>query len=111
MPRKKHYIFYDDQFKATAVALTNIPGALVREVAQVLDIHEVMLYRWRMEMRRGEIVTKKKSAQLDPEMKSELKRLRKLEREHADLKEENEILKKFERYTSNLKKTSSPSSK
>lgn len=112
MARKKHYNFYDDHFKATAVALTHIPGALVREVAQVLDIHEVMLYRWRMEMRRGEIVTKKKTtAQLDPEMKAELKRLRKLERENARLKEENEILKKFERYVSELRKKPSPSSK
>ncbi len=111
MARKKHYNFYDDQFKATAVALTEMPGVLARHVAETLDIHEVMLYRWRMEMRRGEIVTKKKSAQLDPEMKAELKRLRKMEREHEQLKLENEILKKFERYTSQLKKTSSPSSK
>lgn len=102
MARKKHYNFYDDQFKATAVALTEMPGVLARHVAETLDIHEVMLYRWRMEMRRGEIVTKKKSAQLDPEMKAELKRLRKMEREHEQLKLENEILKKFERYTSQL---------
>ncbi len=112
MARKKHYKFYDDHFKATAVALTDIPSVLVREIAQVLDIHEVMLYRWRMEMRRGEIVTKKKvTAQLDPEMKAELKRLRKLERENARLKQENEILKKFNRYTSQLRKKPSPSSK
>lgn len=113
MPRKKHYNFYDDQFKTTAVALSNIPGVLVRHVAEVLEVHEVMLYRWRMEVRRGEIVTKKKSksAQLDPEMKAELKRLRKLERENAQLKLENEILKKFERYISQQRKKPSPSSK
>ena len=59
MARKKHYNFYDDHFKATAVALTEIPGVLVKHVAEVLDIHEVMLYRWRMEVRRGEIMSKK----------------------------------------------------
>ena len=69
MARKKHYNFYDDTFKATAVALTEIPGVLARHVAEVLDIHEVMLYRWRMEMRRGEIMTRKKISQLAPEMK------------------------------------------
>ena len=86
---------------------------LVKHVAEVLDIHEVMLYRWRMEVRRGEIMSKKKSksTQLDPEMKAELKRLRKLERENEQLKLENEILKKFERYISEQRKTSSPSSK
>ena len=113
MPRKKHYNFYDDHFKATAVALTEIPGVLAKHVAEVLDIHEVMLYRWRMEVRRGEIVSKKKSqsTQLDPEMKAELKRLRKLERENEQLKLENEILKKFDRYISQQRKKPSPSSK
>ncbi|WP_370980197.1 hypothetical protein [Agaribacterium sp. ZY112] len=41
-----------------------------------------MLYRWRMEMRRGQLMPKKKDIQIDPELKAELKRLRKLEREH-----------------------------
>ena len=71
MPRKKHYNFYDDHFKATAVTLTQMPGVLARHVAEVLDIHEVMLYRWRMEMRRGQIMSKKKNIQIDPEMKAE----------------------------------------
>lgn len=113
MPRKKQYNFYDDSFKATAVALTEIPDVKVRQIAEVLDIHEVMLYRWRMEVSRGDIVSKKKSKaiQLDPEMKAELKRLRSVEREHAQLKLENDILKKFERHVSQQKKTSSPSFK
>lgn len=107
MTRKKHYKFYDDTFKATAVRLTEIPGILARHVAEVLDIHEVMLYRWRMEMRRGEIVSKRKSVELDSEMKAELKRLKKIEREHAILKEENEILKEGIRHSLRQKKKSS----
>ena len=81
MARRKHYNRYDDDFKATAVSLTKIPGVLAKYVAEALDIHEVMLYRWRMEMRRGQIMAKK-NIQIDPEVKSELKRLRKLERAH-----------------------------
>ncbi|WP_339068238.1 transposase [Teredinibacter turnerae] len=50
MARRKHYNSYDDDFKATAVALTEIPGVQANHVAEALDIHEVMLYRWRMEM-------------------------------------------------------------
>lgn len=94
MARRKHYNFYDDDFKATAVALTEISGVLSKDVAEALDIHEVMLYRWRMEMRRGQIMSKKKNIQIDPELKAELKRLRKLERDHNLLKEEHTLLKK-----------------
>lgn len=94
MARRKHYNFYDDAFKATAVALTEIPGVKAIHVAEALDIHEVMLYRWRMEVRRGQIMAKKKNINIDPELKSELKRLRKLERDHNLLKEEHSLLKK-----------------
>lgn len=94
MARRKHYNFYDDDFKATAVALTEIPGVYATHVAEALDIHEVMLYRWRMEMRRGQIMSKKKNIQIDSTMKSELKRLRKLEKAHALLQEEHGLLKK-----------------
>lgn len=94
MARRKHYNCYDDNFKATAVALTEIPGIKAIHVAEALDIHEVMLYRWRMEMRRGQIMAKKKDINIDPELKSELKRLRKLERDHNLLKEEHSLLKK-----------------
>jgi len=43
MACRKHYNAYDDNFKATAVALSEIPGVLVMHVAEALDIHEVML--------------------------------------------------------------------
>jgi transposase len=109
MPRRKNYNAYDDDFKATAVALTEIPGVLSKHVAEALDIHLVMLYRWRMEMRRGEIMAKKKSIQVDPEMAAELKRLRVLERDHNILKQEHELLKKAIRHSLEQKKKSSSS--
>ena len=109
MTRRKHYVFYDDDFKATAVSLTEIPGVLAKHVAEALDIHEVMLYRWRMEMRRGQLMAKKKNITIDPEVKSELKRLRKLERDHNLLKEEHALLKKAIRFSSQRKGKSSNS--
>lgn len=109
MARRKHYNFYDDNFKATAVALTEIPGVKATHVAEALDIHEVMLYRWRMEMRRGQIMAKKKDIQIDPELRSELKRLRKLEREHNLLKQEHDLLKKAIQFSLNQKGKSSNS--
>jgi transposase len=110
MARRKHYNAYDDDFKATAVALTEIPGVYATHVAEALDIHEVMLYRWRMEMRRGQIMAKKKKIHIDPEVKSELKRLRKLERDHNLLKEEHALLKKAIQYSLQQKGKSSNSS-
>jgi transposase-like protein len=56
--RRKHYIYYDDNFKAKAVSLSEIPGVLAKHVAEALDIHKIMLYRWLMEMRRGQIIAK-----------------------------------------------------
>jgi len=109
MTRKNYYNSYTDDFKATAVALSEIPGVLAKHVAESLDIHEVMLYRWRMEMRRGQIMSKKKSVTIDPETKSELKRLRKLEKDHNLLKEEHALLKKAIQFSSQRKKKSSSS--
>lgn len=102
MARRTKYNNYDNDFKATAVALTKIPGIKATDVADALAIHEVML--WRMEMRRGEIVSKKKNINIDPKLKTELKRLRKLEREHNLLKEEHTLLKKNHPLLFNSKK-------
>ncbi|WP_370978293.1 transposase [Agaribacterium sp. ZY112] len=110
MARRKHYNFYDDDFKATAVALTEIPGVLDKDVTEALDIHEVMLYLWRMKMRRGQLMPKKKDIQIDPELKAELKRLRKLEREHNLLQEEHTLLKKAIQHSLQQKGKSSSSS-
>lgn len=109
MARRKKYNRYDDDFKATAVALTEIPGVQATHVAEALDIHEVMLYRWRMESRRGQIMAKKKNINIDPDLKAELKRLKKLEREHNLLKEEHELLKKAIQHSLQKKGKSSSS--
>jgi len=69
-----------------------------------------MLYRWRMETRRGELMTTKKDINIDPKMQAELKRLRKLEREHQLLKIEHDLLKKSIHYSLARKKMSSNSS-
>ena len=47
-----------------------------------------------METRRGELMAKKKDINIDPKMKAELKRLRKLEKEHKVLQMEHDLLKK-----------------
>jgi transposase len=100
---------YGDQFKATAVKLSSLPGVLIQDVAAALDIHPFMLSLWRKEVRDGVIVAK--SAKLDLQTKAELKKLRELERRYKLLKEEHELLKKAIRFASDRKRRSSSSSK
>jgi transposase len=100
---------YGDEFKATAVKLSGLPGVLIQDVAAALDIHPFMLSLWRKEVRDGVIVAK--AAKLDVETKAELKRLRELERRYKVLKEEHELLKKAIRFASDQKRKSSSSSK
>lgn len=106
-PRKVNR--YSDEFKATAVKLSQLPGVQVKDVAESLDIHPFMLSRWRKEAREGRIVTRQSAGGVDSKTAAELKRLRKLEQEHARLKEEHEILKKAIRFCSERKERSSRS--
>src|SRR5437016_3229694 len=98
---------YDEQFKATAVKLSSLPGVLIQDVAAALDIHPFMLSLWRKQVRDGVIVAK--SAKLDVHTAAELKRLKELERQYKVLKEEHELLKKAIRFASERRKSSSSS--
>ena len=109
MARKTKYDFYGDQFKATAVELGALPGVKATDVAKVLDIHPVMLYRWKKEYRDGDIMKKQDKSTLETEEKSELKRLRKMEKAHAELLIKHDLLKKSIQFCSNQKKKSSGS--
>ena len=99
---------YSDEFKATAVRLSELPGVEVQDVAASLYIHPFMLSRWRKEAREGKIMAK--GAKLDPEVAAELKALRKLKKEYERLKVEHDLLKKAIAFTSAREAMSSPSS-
>ena len=99
---------YSDEFKATAVRLSQLPGVRVQDVADSLYIHPFMLSRWRKLAREGTIVTSK--VEVDKEVVAELKALRKIKRDYERLKLEHAILKKAIEFTSQRKATSSPSS-
>jgi transposase len=100
---------YSEEFKATAVQLSSLPGVLIQDVAEALDIHPFMLSRWRKQVRDGGIVAK--SAKLDVQTAAELTRLRELERRYKVLQEEHALLKKAIRFASDRKRRSSSSSK
>lgn len=109
MTRKTQYDYYDDTFKVTAVELGSLPGVYAKDIAQILDIHPIMLYRWKKEIRDGSIMKNNTKGTLDTEINRELKRLRKIEKAYDKLEMQHELLKKNIQYCSNQKKKSLPS--
>lgn len=99
---------YSEEFKATAVRLSQLPDVTVKDVAEALYIHPFMLSRWRKELREGVIVAK--GAEIDKEVAAELKELRRMKKDYDRLKLEHELLKKAIEFTSERKATFSPSS-
>ncbi len=99
---------YSDEFKASAVRLSQQPGVRVSDVAQSLYIHPYMLSRWRRLAREGVIVTK--GVDVDPTIAAELKELRRVKKQYEQLKLEHDLLKKAIAFTSDQKAKSSPSS-
>jgi transposase len=101
---------YSEEFKATAVALSQLEGVAIQDVAAELDIHPFMLSLWRRQVREGKIVAHKPKV-TDEKIKAELRELRKLKKDYERLKEEHDILKKAIRFTSERRQRSSSSSK
>ena len=100
---------YSLAFKRSAVKLTRIPGLEVQVVAEALDIHPVMLSRWRQEAREGRLRGVGSQPSVAKTPVREIKRLQALERAHALLQEEHALLKKAIRFSSERRQTSSRS--
>jgi transposase len=90
---------YSNEFKTKAVQLSLMDGVQVQAVAKTLDIHPFMLSRWRKEYREGVIVpdNRKKVVSLKKD-KTEIDKIKRLEKENARLKQENDLLKKWQRF-------------
>ena len=99
---------YTENFKATAVRLSQVRGVAVNDVAASLAIHPFMLSRWRKQAREGVIVTK--GVDVEKEIAAELKELRQVKKDYERLKLEHDLLKKAIAFTSARRATSSPSS-
>ena len=97
MKEKEIDTFYNFQFKHTAVRVSNHPDIQANHVAQALEIHPIMLYRWRQEMRQGKIEDNEKEARSINELMEAQNRIKKLEKELQKVRAENAVLKKAER--------------
>ena len=89
---------YSNEFKITAIRLASLPGALIQDVAKVLDIHPFMLSRWKKEYREGKITGEphpdlEKLSEVEEKV-SEQSRIRELERALKKAQIENDLLKK-----------------
>ena len=103
MKTKEIHTFYNFQFKHTAVRITNHPDIQASHVAEVLEIHPIMLYRWRQEMREGKIEDNDKEARSINELMEAQKKIKKLEKELLKVRSENSVLKKAERLFPGIK--------
>ena len=103
---------YSQTFKAQAVELTHMNDARVKDVAETLGIHPMMLSRWRKEYREGKIVpsNNKKTKYLNKKSK-ELSELSRVKKENERLHKELDILKKWQRFIAEEHQTSIDSSR
>ena len=106
-PRKVYK--YSDEFKLTAVRLSQQPGIQVQTVAAALEIHPFMLSKWRKDLKEGRLRGRPPKAPPSGPAR-EIAQLQRLERQYAELKEEHDLLKKAIRFWSARKATASPSS-
>ncbi len=97
MKKKEKHTFYNFQFKHTAVSITNHPNILSVDVAEALNIHPIMLYRWRQEMREGVLENNDQEARSRDKLNAAENKIKKLEYELKRVREENTVLKKAER--------------
>lgn len=106
-PRKVHR--YSDEFKLTAVRLSQQPGVQVQTVAAALEIHPFMLSKWRKDLKDGRLRGRPpKGPPAGPAR--EIAQLQALEKRYAELKEEHDLLKKAIRFWAARRATASPSS-
>ena len=101
---------YSDEFKLTAVRLSQQAGIQVKTVAAALEIHPFMLSKWRKDARNG-LLRGKALAAPPAGPAREIAQFQALERKHAELQQEHDLLKKAIRFCSARKATSSLSSR
>lgn len=113
--KKRNYDRYTLAYKLQAVKLANHPDVRAKDIAESLGIHPVMLYRWQMEHRNGELKEnkhmkptkpspKRRADRTDPiqqkedELAKANRRIKQLERELENRNDELDLLKKAERF-------------
>ena len=108
---------YTKEFKVSIVKLTEHLDVQAAEIAAALDLHPVMVYRWRQEYREGRLAfspTRRVSMTMEkhpprPPTKKQRGELQRLRDEVKQLKKENSLLKKWQEYLAEVRKKDSDS--
>lgn len=95
--KSNKHTYYNYQFKWTAVKLSEHADIQGRSVAEALDIHPIMLYRWRKEMRDGDLSDNGKETGSKRKLEEAQKKIRQLEADLKRVRDENIVLRKAER--------------
>lgn len=107
-------IEYSVEYKVRVVKLTYELEVKAIDIAHVLHLHPMMIYRWRQEFREGKLVdqpsrrismTKKPASVREDRLKDD--EITRLKKELSATKKENAFLKKWERYLKEEKKRDS----
>lgn len=113
---EKRVVEYSVEYKLKVIELTEKLDVKAVQVAEVLGLHPMMVYRWRQEYREGKFVTQPtrrismtKEPPDRPKSEKEKSEIKQLRREVAELKKENDFLKKWDRYLKDQKKRDSDS--
>ena len=126
--KKRNYERYTLAFKLQAVKLANHPDVMSKTIAESLGIHPVMLYRWQMEHRQGDLKENKRmkpvksspkrrtlvkpiDASHEAQLLKAEKRIKELEKALSHREEELDLLKKAQRFFEVKQKPSMHSSK
>ncbi len=91
---------YSEDFIRDVVELTSERKHRISDIARQLDIHPVMIYRWRKVYRDKGLLKYKGATSIKKSKKSNksTNRVAQLEKQVELLKKENDLLKKWQRY-------------
>ena len=113
MPRilsPERVIEYSVEFKIRVIKLTLELDVKAIDIAKALNLHPMMIYRWRQEYREGKFVEEPsrrismtKDTSSPKENKDKDDEIKRLKKELAEAQKENDFLKKWERYLKNQK--------
>ena len=111
---KERVLEYSKEFKVMVVKLSHMEGVPIKQIATTLNLHPLMVSRWRKEVRDGTLVVEDlRRIQMTLKHPSHLKKQRatnkQLRQENKKLKRDNELLKKWQRYLAEQKEKDSDS--
>lgn len=92
--------YYSLDFKRIVVALTHHPEISVVKISKQLGLHPIMLYRWRLEMKNGDLKGKKDFIDSNSDLSAAdaKKKIEALTKENKRLKEDLDLVKKLHRF-------------